>query len=109
MKKEIAAIDTEAARFLTQVLARFSETYKRSKGFDEPPVHDPCTVAYVIDPTVMQVRKAPVHVEYRGLYTNGMTVADLRKPAPQDCHTAVALKLDHKRFWDMIIAAVKNL
>lgn len=109
VKKEIAAIDTEAARFLTQVLARFSETYKRSKGFDEPPVHDPCAVAYVIDPTVMQVRKAPVHVEYRGLYTNGMTVADLRKPAPQDCHTAVALKLDHKRFWDMIIAAVKNL
>lgn len=109
VKNEIAAIDTDAARFLTQVLARFSETYKRSKGFDEPPVHDPCAVAYVIDPTVMQVRKAPVHVEYRGLYTNGMTVVDLRKPAPQDCHTAVALKLDHKRFWDMIIAAVKNL
>ena len=34
VKEKIAEIDTPAARFLTQVLARFSENYKRSKGFD---------------------------------------------------------------------------
>lgn len=109
VKKEIAGIDSQAARFLTQVLARFSENYKRSKGFDEPPVHDPCAVAYVIDPMVMQTRKAVVHVECWGRYSNGMTVTDLRRPAPEDCHTSVAVKLYQTRFWNLITDAVKNL
>ena len=76
VKKEIAAIDSEAARFLTQVLTRFSENYKRSKGFDEPPVHDPCAVARVIDETIVKAVSAPIHVEYRGDYTAGMTVTE---------------------------------
>ena len=109
VKEEIAAIDSAAARFLTQVLTRFSENYKRSKGFDEPPVHDPCAVAYVIDPTVMQTRKAVVHVECWGRYSSGMTVTDLRRPAPEDCHTSVAVKLDQARFWNLITDAVKAL
>ena len=108
VKEKIARIDTPCAQFLTQVLTRFSENYKRSKGFDEPPVHDPCAIAYVIDPSIIRVRKAPVHVEYRGQFTSGMTVTDLRKPAPSDCHTAVATHLDQERFWNLIIEAVKN-
>ena len=71
-------------------------------------MHDPCAIAYVIDPSIIQVRKAPVHVEYRGQFTSGMTVTDLRKPAPSDCHTAVATHLDRERFWNLIIEAVKN-
>jgi purine nucleosidase len=109
VKDKIAAIHTPASYFVTQVLTRFSENYKKSKGFDEPPVHDACAVAYVIDPGVIETRKAPVHVEYRGEYTSGMTVTDLRRKAPQDCHTAVAMKLDRERFWNLVIEAVGNL
>ena len=74
VKNTIASIDSDAGRFVTQVLARFSENYKKSKGFDAPPVHDACAVGYVIDPTVIETRKAPVHVECIGRYTAGMTV-----------------------------------
>lgn len=109
VKARIAEMKTPVGQFLTDVLTQFSMTYKKSKGFDEPPVHDPCAVAYVIDPDCIEVRQAPVHVEYRGMYTNGMTVTDLRKKAPEDCHTFVATKLDHKRFWQLIEDAVKNL
>lgn len=109
VKDKIAAIRTPASDFVTQVLTRFSENYKKSKGFDEPPVHDACAVAYVIDPGVIETRKASVHVEYRGEYTSGMTVTDLRRKAPQDCHTAVAMKLDRERFWNLVIEAVSKL
>ena len=90
VKGKVAAMQTPAAYFLNQVLTRFSENYKRSKGFDEPPVHDPCAVAY-------------------GLYTSGMTVADFRRIAPEDCHTKVALKLDQDRFWNLIFEALQHL
>ena len=91
------------------MLVRFSENYKRSKGFDEPPVHDPCAVARVIDETIVKAVSAPIHVEYRGDYTAGMTVTDLRGKVPADCHTSVALELDRERFWNLIIEAAKRL
>ena len=109
VKNTIASIDTDAGRFVTQVLARFSENYKKSKGFDAPPVHDACAVGYVIDPTVIETRKAPVHVECFGRYTAGMTVTDLRRTAPEDCHTSVAVKLERQRFWNLVVESLKNL
>lgn len=109
VKSEIASIDSDAGRFVTQVLARFSENYKKSKGFDAPPVHDACAVGYVIDPGIIETRKAPVHVECTGRYTAGMTVTDLRRAAPDNCHTSVAVKLDRPRFWTLVIESLKNL
>ncbi len=109
VKERVSKIGTPVGKFLSDVLHHFSETYKRSKGLTEPPVHDPCAVAYVIDPSVIETRKAPVHVEYRGQYTSGMTVADLRRAAPADCHTQVAVKLNADKFWTLIEEATQRL
>ena len=38
-----------------------------------------------------------------------MTVADFRAPAPADCTTSVAVELDHKRFWDLVIDALVRI
>jgi purine nucleosidase len=38
-----------------------------------------------------------------------MTVADFRAPAPEDCHTSVAVDLDHKRFWDLVTDALVRI
>ena len=72
-------------------------------------MHDPCAVAFVIDPQVLTTRCAPLDVELSGTLTTGMTVADLRAPAPPDCHTRVALTLHHARFWDLVVDALARL
>jgi purine nucleosidase len=87
----------------------FAHTYKDAQGFDAPPVHDPCAVAYVIDPTIVSTRKVPVNIELQGTLTLGMTVADFRAPAPADCHTSVAVDLDHERFWNLVTDALVNI
>ena len=69
-------------------------------------MHDPCAVAFVIDPAVLTTRRAPLDVELHGALTTGMTVADLRGPEPADCHTRVAVTLDHARFWDLVVDAL---
>ncbi len=63
----------------------------------------------MIDPNVMTVQKVPVDIELTGTLTLGMTVADFRVPAPPDCHTQVAVKLDHQRFWDLIVDALERI
>ncbi|TFD47021.1 nucleoside hydrolase [Cryobacterium sp. TMT1-2-1] len=105
----IAAVGTGPARFVGELLEFFAGTYKEAQGFDHPPVHDPCAVAYVIDPSVMAVRRTPLDVELTGTLTLGMTVADFRAPAPADCTTQVAVDLDHEKFWSLIVDALERI
>lgn len=109
VKRKMRAIGNESSKFLSDVLTHFSVTYKKSKGLDNPPVHDVCAVAYVCDPSLMECRVAPIHVEYQGRYTAGMTVCDFRRKAPEGCHTQVAWKLDNDRMWDLVGDAVSRL
>jgi purine nucleosidase len=88
---QIAAVGTKPAQFVLELLEFFGTMYKASQGFDSPPVHDPCAVAYVIDPTVMTTRRVPLDVELSGQLTLGMTVADFRSPPPDDCTTSVVV------------------
>ncbi|MDH0353724.1 nucleoside hydrolase [Morganella sp. GD04133] len=106
---KIAAVGTAPAQFVLELLEFFGTMYKSAQGFDYPPVHDPCAVAYVIDPSVMTTCKVPLDVELTGTLTLGMTVADFRAPAPADCLTQVAVKLDHTRFWDLVTDALRRI
>lgn len=105
----IAAVDTAPARFVGELLEFFGEAYKDQQGFEHPPVHDPCAVAYVIDPTVMETVRVPLDVELAGALTLGMTVADFRAPAPADCTTQVARNLDHPKFWALVTDALTRI
>jgi len=107
--EKIAAIGTGPAKFVTELMDFFAHAYKDAQGFDHPPVHDPCAVAYVIDPSIVTTRKVPVNVELTGTLTLGMTVADFRAPAPTDCNTSVAVDLDHARFWDLVTDALVRI
>ena len=105
----IAAVGTKPAKFVGELLEFFGQTYKDAQGFDFPPVHDPCAVAYVIDPSVMTTQRVPLDVELTGTLTLGMTVADFRAPAPADCNTSVAVDLDHQKFWDLVVDALERI
>ena len=105
----IEAVGTAPARFVGELLEFFGHTYRDQQGFDFPPVHDPCAVAFVIDPTVMETVRVPLDIELTGTLTLGMTVADFRAPAPADCTTQVARNLDHAKFWALIVDALERI
>jgi inosine/uridine nucleosidase len=105
----IAAIDTVPAKFVLELLDFFTESYRDAQGFDYPPVHDPCAVALVIDPTVMTVVRVPLDIELAGTLTLGMTVADFRTVPPETCTTYAATELDHAKFWNLIVDALTRI
>lgn len=105
----IASVGTGPARFVGELLEFFGQAYRHNQGFEHPPVHDPCAVAFVIDPTVMQTVTVPLDIELTGSLTLGMTVADFRAPAPVDCTTQVARNLDHAKFWALVVDALKRI
>jgi purine nucleosidase len=106
--RRIAALDTPIARIAVELMEFFRESYRRNAGFDSPPVHDPCAVARVIDPQVMQCVDAFVAIETRGEFSSGMTVTDfsgrLGRPNVQ-----VATRLDVDRFWNLMVDAIERI
>ncbi|MCW9698419.1 uridine-preferring nucleoside hydrolase UriH [Avibacterium sp. 20-129] len=106
--QRIAEIGTKPAQFVVELLEFFGKMYKKSQGFDAPPVHDPCAVAYVIDPSLIKTQQVPIHIELTGTHTLGMTVADFRYP-PKPCNTQVATTLNREKFWHLVIEAIKSL
>lgn len=108
VQHRIDAIGTDLSHFASGLMDFFRKTYQDNQDFIDPPVHDPCTVAYLIDPSVVSTRRCSLDVEIHGDLTLGMTVADLRGPEPsaEECHTQVAVKLDFDKFWDLIVDAI---
>lgn len=111
VQQRIDGLGTDLAHFVSGLMDFFRKTYQDNQDFIDPPVHDPCTVAYLIDPSVVQTRRCPVDVELQGDLTLGMTVADLRGPEPsaEECHTQVATKLDFEKFWDLVTDAIEGI
>jgi inosine-uridine nucleoside N-ribohydrolase len=46
---------TPFGALMQQLLTFFADTYKQVFQFDDPPLHDPCAVAYVIAPELFEV------------------------------------------------------
>jgi len=105
----IGALDTKVAKLVVELLQFFGTTYSKEEGFSAPPVHDPCTVAYLIDDSIVKTKTVPVKVELGGTHTYGMTVADFRQRPHETCNTKVATELDFEKFWDVVIAAIDRV
>ncbi len=103
VRARIRALGSPVARLVDDLLGFFGETYLQVYGFPAPPVHDPCAVARVIDPTLIRCMPMHVAVELRGEWTTGRTVCDRYGRTGQPANAEVGLQLDVARFWDLLI------
>jgi inosine-uridine nucleoside N-ribohydrolase len=107
--ERVNAIRGEPARAVEGWMAFFGATYERVHGEFAPPVHDPCTVALLIDPSLMRCAEAFVAVETEGRWTRGATVVDFDGRLGQPPNARVPLEIDAPRFWDLVLAALERL
>jgi inosine-uridine nucleoside N-ribohydrolase len=94
------------ATFVADLLVFFASTYHRVFGFTAPPLHDPCAVAAVIDPTILKADMMHVEIETAGTWTAGSTVCDVHGVLGLPPNARVGYGLEVERFWEMVIAAV---
>jgi pyrimidine-specific ribonucleoside hydrolase len=88
----------------------FGGAYRKIWNFSSPPVHDPCTIAALIDPSLIIWQHAFVAVETTGEFTRGATVVDLDQRWPERAANAeVATQLDTDRYWDLVLATIGKL
>jgi purine nucleosidase len=71
-------------------------------GWDGAPLHDPCTVAYLIEPEIFEMRKMHVVVDTADGPSLGRTVTDWWAATDSTPNVLVATKGDAERFFGLI-------
>jgi pyrimidine-specific ribonucleoside hydrolase len=71
-------------------------------------MHDPCAVAYLLDPTLFEMKMCNVEIETIGEFTRGQTVVDLRDRTGKVKNVNVAVDVSVERLLDMLYEAVKT-
>jgi purine nucleosidase/pyrimidine-specific ribonucleoside hydrolase len=105
----LRAIGTAPADAAVGWLGFFAEAYRTVYGFEGPPVHDPCALALVIDPSIVRTVDTFVAIETEGRWTRGATVVDLHGRLDREPNARVAVELDVARFWDLVVGAIAAL
>lgn len=83
----------------------YKETYKR----DSVPMHDPCTIAYLLKENIFKGQKAFVGVELKGEYTYGETIIDYRGKLGKKENALVLNEINREEFIEMLKKAVNKL
>lgn len=109
VRSRIAKIGNRTAQFGVELLEFFCSTYDAFEGMPDGPLHDPITIALLIDPKVATTVHTRIDVELTGTETRGATCVDLIDALKRPKNATVAMDLDVERFWALIEDAVSNL
>ena len=88
----------------------FFERYDREKyGAEGAPLHDPCTIAYLIRPELFSGRRINVEIETEGRYTTGMTVADWWGVTGREPNARFIRDIDREGFFTLLTERIATL
>lgn len=107
--ERMMAMDHVIGKTCAEWMGFFGSSYRSVWSFDSPPVHDPCTVAALIDPTLITWTGTFLAVELEGKWSRGETITDLHNRFEREANADVAMTLDSPRYWDLVLEAIDSL
>ena len=98
----------KVAVMVGELLEFFIKFHKEICGWEFAPLHDPCAVAWLINPDMFTSKKLNVQIDIDGEHTTGCTVTDFLNRFKLEPNTDVLLDVDRHQFVDMLIDAVNK-
>jgi inosine-uridine nucleoside N-ribohydrolase len=105
---KIREIKTKFTEAITDLLLFFKKSYQEVFGFIDPPLHDPATIAFIINPNLFYYRSMRVDIELHSSLSYGQTVCDIYNMSKKDKNVHVCLKIDVNEFWNLFYDALKK-
>ena len=91
-------------------LTTFFERFDKEKyGLDGAPLHDPCVIAYLLEPEIFEGRFINVEIETESELTRGMTVADWWDVTDRNPNALFIGKVDSDRFFELLTEKLRLL
>lgn len=88
----------------------FFERFDKEKyGSAGAPLHDPCTIAYLLEPELFSGRHVNVEIETESELTRGMTVADWWRVTDRSVNATFMGDLDATRYFDLLSERIARI
>ena len=105
----LRAIGNRTGVAVAEMLEFFERFDEAKYGSDGGPLHDPCTIAWMIAPDIFNGRPCNVEIETASPLTMGMTVVDWWQVSSRPHNALVIGDLDADRFFALITERLATL
>ena len=100
---------TEVGRMVAEWTDFFERFDKEKYGAEGAPLHDPCTIAWLIRPELFTGRHINVEMELEGRHTTGMTVADWWRVSGRGANALFMGGVDDAGFYALLTERLARL
>ncbi|QYK08568.1 pyrimidine-specific ribonucleoside hydrolase RihA [Shewanella mangrovisoli] len=102
--ERIRAIPNPVAKCVAELLDFFMIYHRDPKwGFVGAPLHDPCTIAWLLNPALFDAQDCWVGIETQSELTLGMTVVDRYQLTGKLANATVLFGIDRQGFVDLLV------
>lgn len=101
-------IGGKAAVMFAALMRTFNENQKKVFGLDGGPLHDPVTVAYLLDERLLRFEHVHTEIDIQGGISYGRTNCDLPGYLKKEKNSFVATDINERLFFDIIGRAIAS-
>ena len=101
-------IGNKASVLFTDLVRFFNRTQKEVFGWEGGPMHDPLTIAWLINPDVLTLKPMHCQVDIRGTDSYGRTNCDFFNYQKKEPNVNVAVDVNVPLFWDIIEEGIRR-
>ena len=102
-------MNTKCGKFVGEMTAFFERFDKEKYGTDGAPLHDPCVIAYLLEPDIFSGKKINVEIETHSQLTLGMTVADWWGVTEKKANALFIGDVNSDKFFDLLTKRIASL
>ncbi len=95
---------------MAAIMLKASEAFDiRKFGWDGAPLHDPCTIAWLLRPELFSGRQVNVSIETGSALTRGMTVVDWWQATDRAANALLITQADAEGFYELLFERLARL
>ncbi len=102
MLENFKKINNKASILFCDLMKVFIDNQKDVFGFVGAPLHDPVTIAYLIDPSVVSLKEMNTEIDISGGPSYGRTNCDQFNYLNRKPNSFVAIDIDTNKYWEII-------
>ena len=104
----VESLNSPFARLVVDLMLFFRDAYLNVFGFSDPPLHDPCAIAWLIRPEIFRTRLMHVDIECTSTLCYGRTVCDTYGLSKESKNVEVCLSMDVEPFWSLMMESLHH-
>ena len=106
--QRMGKIGNPASDLFVALMDHFCRSQKEVFGWEGGPLHDPVTIAWLMDPSVLTLKPMNVQIDLRSTLSYGRTNCDVFGYLKLPPTAEVAVDIDAAKFWDIVETGLRR-